>query len=87
MAKAIARAVRRRETLKNSTHATIAEIATAERINESSVLRMTLLAPDIVGAILGGRQSADITLAVLMGPLVLGLSNGRRNSVGKKYLR
>jgi hypothetical protein len=42
------------------------------RINESyvgRVLRMTLLAPDIVGAILGGRQSADMTLAVLMGPL------------------
>jgi hypothetical protein len=35
MVEAIARAVLRREMLENSTHATIAEIATAERINES----------------------------------------------------
>lgn len=51
-------------------HATIAEIAAAEKINESyvgRVLRMTLLAPDIVEAILGGRQTDEMTLAVLMG--------------------
>jgi hypothetical protein len=30
------------------------------------VLRLTLLAPDIVEAILGGRQPAQMTLAVLM---------------------
>jgi hypothetical protein len=41
----------------------------AEKINESYVgriLRLTLLAPDIVEAILGGRQPAQMTLAVLM---------------------
>jgi len=46
-------------------HATIAEIATAENLNESyvgRVLRLTLLAPDIVEAILGGRQPAEMTL-------------------------
>jgi hypothetical protein len=32
------------------------------------VLRLTLLAPDIVEAILGGRQPAELTLAVLMRP-------------------
>jgi hypothetical protein len=40
------------------THATIPEIAAAEKINESYVglvLRLTLLSPDIVEAILGGR--------------------------------
>ena len=39
-----------------------AEIAAAEKINESyvgRVLRLTLLAPDIVEAILGGRQPAQ----------------------------
>ena len=49
----------------------IAEIAAAEKINESHVgrvLRLTLLAPDIVEAILGGRQPAQMTLAVLMRP-------------------
>lgn len=69
--KAIARAYRWREMLENGTHATIAEIAGAEKINESyvgRVLRLTLLAPDLVEAILGGRQPAELTLAVLMRP-------------------
>ena len=69
MVKAIARAFRWREMLENGTHATITEIAAAEKINESyvgRVLRLTLLAPDIVEAILGGRQPATMTLAVLM---------------------
>jgi hypothetical protein len=69
MVKAIARAFRWREMLENGTHATIAEIAAAEKINESyvgRVLRLTLLAPDIVEAILGGRQPTEMTLAVLM---------------------
>jgi hypothetical protein len=51
MVKAIAPAFRWREMLENGTHATIAEIATAEKINETyvgRVLRLTLLAPDIV---------------------------------------
>ena len=53
----MARAFRWRETLETGTHATILEIAAAEKINESSigrVLRLTLLAPDIVEAILSG---------------------------------
>jgi hypothetical protein len=71
MIKAIARAFRWREMLENGTHATIVEIAAAERINESYVgriLRLTLLAPDIVESILDGRQLAALTLAVLMKP-------------------
>ena len=69
MVKAIARAFRWREMLESGAHTTIAEIAAAEKINESyvgRVLRLTLLAPDIVEAILGGRQPAKVTLAVLM---------------------
>jgi hypothetical protein len=61
MVKAIARAFRWRKMLEDGTHATIAEIAAAEKINESyvgRVLRLTLLAPDIVAAILDGRQRA-----------------------------
>src|SRR6195256_6450478 len=75
MVKAIARAFRWRGLLENGTHATIAEIAAAEKINESyvgRVLRLTLLAPDIVEAILGGRQPAQMTLAVLMRPFPVG---------------
>jgi hypothetical protein len=70
MVKAIARAFRWRE-MWIGTHATIAEIAAAEKINESyvgRVLRLTLLAPDIVEAVLNGRQPAQVTLAGLTEP-------------------
>ena len=69
MVKAVARAFRWREILENGTHATITEIAAAEKINESyvgRVLRLTLLAPDIVEAILRGRQPAALQLGGLM---------------------
>ena len=69
MVKAIARAFRWREMLEDGTYATIAEIAVAEKINEcyvGRVLRLTLLAPDTVEAVLNGRQPPEITLAVLM---------------------
>jgi len=49
--------------LENGTHATIAEIAPAEKINASyvgRVLRLTLLAPDIVEATLSGKQSTHL---------------------------
>lgn len=45
--------------LESGEYATIREIADAEKINESyvgRVLRLTLLVPDIVEAILAGRQ-------------------------------
>lgn len=38
----------------------------------SRLLRLSLLAPDIVEAILDGRQSVEITLATLMEPFPLG---------------
>ena len=69
MVKAIARAFRWREMLESGTHATIAEISAAEKINESyvgRVLRLTLLAPDIVEASLGGPHPADLQLDNLL---------------------
>jgi hypothetical protein len=57
--KALARAFRWRNLIESGSYGTIDEIATAERINSSyvsRVLRMTLLAPDIVESILDGRQ-------------------------------
>jgi hypothetical protein len=72
MVKAIVRAFRWREMLETGTHATIAKIAADEKINETyvgRVLRLTLLSPDIVEVILGGRQPAAVTLAMLMKPL------------------
>ena len=69
MVKALARAFRWREMLESGAYATIKEIASTEQINESyvaRVLRLTLLAPNIVEAIVEGRQSPQITLPTLM---------------------
>ncbi len=74
MIKALARGFRWRKLLETGVYATIEEIAAKEKINSSYVgrlLRMTLLAPDIVEAILNGRQTMAITLAVLMQPFAV----------------
>ena len=71
LVKALARAFRWRKLLETGVHGTIDEIARAEGINDSYVsriLRLTLLAPDIVEAILDGRQPPALTLARLMKP-------------------
>lgn len=64
--KALARGFRWRKLLETGHFATIEEIAEAENINPSyvsRVLRMTLLAPEIVEAILAGRQPPGLTMA------------------------
>lgn len=69
--KAVARAFRWREKLENGEYPTIREIAAVEKINETyvgRVLRLTLLAPEIIEAILNGRQPAGLQLDVLMKP-------------------
>jgi hypothetical protein len=69
MVKAIAGAFRWRKMLENGAYATIAEIAAAEKINETyvgRVLRLTLLAPDIVKAIVNGRQPVGFQLDLLL---------------------
>jgi hypothetical protein len=69
MVKAIARAFRWRDMLESGEYATIREMAHAEKINETyvgRVLRLTLLAPEVVEAILSGRQSTHLQLETLM---------------------
>ena len=71
LVKAIARAFRWQAMLDNGTYGCIEDIARAERINGSfvsRVIRLALLAPDIVEAILAGRQPAALTLKGLTGP-------------------
>lgn len=81
MVKAIARAFRWREMLESGTHSTIKEIAEAEDIAETyvgRVLRLTLLAPDIVETILGGSQPPGTTLPLLLRPFPTEWSRQRR---------
>jgi hypothetical protein len=61
--KALARAHRWRRMLEGGDYGTLAEMADAERISRSYVsriLRLTLLAPDIVERILDGRPTAGL---------------------------
>ena len=72
--KALARGFRWRKLLETGDFTTIEEIAEAEKINSSyvsRVLRMTLLAPEIVEAVLAGRQPPGLTMAKAMQPFEL----------------
>lgn len=71
LVKALARAFRWKRILESGKFATIAELAAREGIAVSyltRVLRLTQLAPDLVEAILDGRQPADLTLETLREP-------------------
>ena len=71
MVKALAHAFRWRKLMETGVYATVEEIAAAEKINTSYVsriLRMTLLAPEIVEMIIDGRQPPNLTMAKLMKP-------------------
>jgi hypothetical protein len=71
LVKALARAFRWKRMLDSGEFATIAELAEREGIAPSymtRVLRLTLLAPDIVEAILDGKQGPEMTLARVMEP-------------------
>ena len=69
LVKALARAFRWKRMLDSGEYATIAELAAREAIPSTymaRVLRLTLLAPDLVEAILDGRQPRTLTLPRLM---------------------
>jgi len=74
LVKALARAFRWKRMLESGEFATIAELAEREGIAPSymtRVLRLTLLAPDIVEAILNGKQGPKVTLAQVLEPFPL----------------
>jgi hypothetical protein len=69
---ALAKAHRWRQLIETGKYTSAAELSRAEGINESylcRVLRLTLLAPDIVEAILDGRQPRTLELQSLLKPL------------------
>ena len=70
LVKALARAFRYQRLLDEGHYASISEMAAAERIDRGylgRIVQLTLLAPDIVDAILDGRQP-DVGLPRLMRP-------------------
>ena len=71
LVKALARAFRWKRMLESGAFTTIAELAEREGIAPSyltRVLRLTLLAPDIVESILDGTQGPEVTLARALEP-------------------
>jgi hypothetical protein len=71
LVKALARAFRWKRMQESGEFATVAELVEKEGIAftyMARVLRLTLLAPNIVEAILDGRQRPEVTLARAMDP-------------------
>jgi hypothetical protein len=71
MVKALARAFRWREMLEIGKYSTIKEMARSENINPSyvaRVLRLTLLAPDLVEEIVHGRPPSAVSLPLMLKP-------------------
>ncbi len=78
--KALARGFRWRRMLEEGRYASISEMAKAEGIERGylgSLLRLTLLAPDMVEAILDGRQPEGVTLPRLLEEVPVGWGEQR----------
>lgn len=86
MIKAIARAFRWQKLLENGTYTCLDDIARSEKIGASFVSRyhrLVLLAPDIVEAILDGKQPAQLTMKDLLVPFPVEWS-GQLSLLGRK---
>jgi hypothetical protein len=80
LVKAVVRAHRWRHMLESGEYSSSAELAKAEKINDSDlsrILRLTLIAPDIIEAILTGRQPTTLQLDELLKPLPAAWSEQR----------
>jgi len=85
MVKALARAFRWKRMLKSGEFSTITELAQRERIAApflTRTMRLAQLAPDLVEAILDGRQPRGLTLEALREPLPSDWSVQRDNLMG-----
>jgi hypothetical protein len=72
LVKALARAFRYQRLLDEGHYASISEMAAAERIERGylgTLLRLTLLAPELIQAAIDGGATADLTLPLLLEPL------------------
>ena len=78
--KALARGFRWRRMLEEGRYASISEMAAAEKIERGyvgSLLRLTLLPPPMVEAILDGRQPEGVTLPTLLEGVPVGWGEQR----------
>ena len=85
LVKALARAFRYQRLLDEGRYASISEMAKAEKIERGylgCLLRLTLLAPDLVEAILDGRQSDGVGLPRLLGAVPAEWSGQRQALLG-----
>ena len=68
LVKALARAHRWKKMLDDGRYGTVTELAAGEKLDRGylgKILMLTLLAPDIVEAIMDGRQPAELGVHVL----------------------
>jgi hypothetical protein len=85
LVKALARAWRWQRMLDEGVYTSVSEIGDAENISKSYVsriLRLALLAPDIVEAILDGRQPKGLRLAEMLGNGPMAWEDQRGGSPG-----
>ena len=81
LVKALARAFRYQRLLDEGRYASISEMAAAEKLDRgylSRVLQLMLLAPDIVEAILDGREPDDLAVPQLLDPVPADWSEQRQ---------
>ncbi|HEY8613958.1 MAG TPA: hypothetical protein VIL69_22080 [Roseomonas sp.] len=84
--KALARAFRYQRMLDEGQYASITEMAEAEKLDRGymgRLLQLTLLAPDIVQAILDGRPVPELGLPTLLHPLPLEWSEQQQALLGR----
>ena len=77
--------------LESGEYSSSAELAKAEKVNDSylsRILRLTLIAPDIIEAIVSGRQPCTLQLDDLLKPLPAAWERQRSELLGqqRKYV-
>jgi hypothetical protein len=90
LVKALARAFRYQRMLEQGRYASISEMAAAERIERGylgSLLRLTLLAPDLVELVLDGRGADRVALPALLKPIPLVWAQQRERLVSDEPSR
>ena len=83
--KSLARAHRWKRMIESGKFASMTELSAAEKINRSylcRILRLTLLAPDVVEATVDRRWAGKVQLAEMMGTFPIEWDRQRRSILG-----